>query len=58
MPLRRFLGINIHELVDVLVLKGVNFILIRAHGAIFARFAAYCEIGTCEIRPNKAPKFK
>ena len=39
-PLGGLLGIDIHELADVLVWKGVNLILIWAHGAIFAPFAA------------------
>jgi hypothetical protein len=40
MPLGGLFGIDVHELVYVLVLLGVNLVLIRAHGAILARFAA------------------
>ena len=36
--------------------EGVDLILIGAHGAILARFAAQSEIGTCEIRPIYRPK--
>jgi len=56
MPLRGLFRVGIHQLVDMKVRKGVNLVLIGAHGAILARFAAQSEIGTCEIRPISGPK--
>lgn len=56
-PLSCFLGVGIHKLGDVLVLKGVDLILVWAHGAIFARLPPRVKSGACEIRPIFQPQF-